>query len=82
MASGPQRTRKSLFADNQEAVSADGCARRTQCANYHLRFVQCLKVSDLMWDQKQLQRKLDCKLGCKKLVSSFGCLRPHFLRQM
>lgn len=66
VASWPEWTRESLLTDKQAAVSADGCPRGTECANYHLWFVWCLKVSDLMLGQKQLQRRLACKLGCKK----------------
>lgn len=58
MAAGQKWARKSLYADYKEKVPANGCSGRTQCANYYIRLVQWLKVSDPRWGWKQLKRRI------------------------
>lgn len=58
VAAGQKWARKSLFTDYKETIPANGCSGRTQCANYYIRLVQCLKVSDLHWGWKQLKRRI------------------------
>lgn len=57
VASGQKWARKSLFTDYEEKIPANGCSGRTQCANYYIGLVPCLKVSDLRWGWKQLEKK-------------------------
>lgn len=52
MATGQKWAGKSLFTDYKETIPANGCSRRTQCANYYIRLVHCLKVPDLHWGWK------------------------------
>lgn len=58
VAAGQKWARKSLYTDNEETIPANGCSGRTQCANYYIRLVQHLKVSDLPWVWKQLKRRI------------------------